>query len=182
LPKSFQRLDSDAAKAGRELCEELGPDSMVAVAFDGNGNDPIGCAAIQKFKVIRQSDVDGTSMETAAGDVVRPDKSDSLPQWEINLVTTSLAYRNRGVAGRLVEALEADIVSQHGKVRLMVRTVDEISGGYWRKMGFTTVDEYCITLPKGFSHVKDAADESRLERDVLLWTGEKEIGSDGGGG
>jgi GNAT superfamily N-acetyltransferase len=169
LPKAFQRLDPDTTKAGQQMREELGPDATIAVAFDGE--DPIACAAVQKFKIIRQSDVDGTA--PAAQQSV---PESSLPQWEINLVTTFLAYRNRGIATRLVKALEEYIGAQHGRVQLMVRTVDEISGGYWRKLGFTAVDEYCITVPKGFSHVKDAPDELRLARDVFLWTGQKVVG------
>lgn len=111
-------------------------------------------------------------MPTQGGEDVKGD-------WEVNLVTTALSYRNRGIATRLVVELENWVMCRvvGRKVRVLVRTVDEISGAYWReKQGFTRVDEYCIVLPKGFSHIKDAKEDMRMQREVFLWTGEKFIG------
>jgi GNAT superfamily N-acetyltransferase len=171
LPKAFQCLSLDVEKAGYDLCEEVGPDAMMALAFDGE--EPIACAGIQKFKAILQHQVDGTAPPTEEHDL--DGQKESLSRWEIMLVTTSQEYRKKGIAGALVKKLEEYITREQGTVQLMVGTIDEISGEYWRKLGFATVPEHCITLPKGFSHVNDAPDEQRLEKDVLLWTGQKVI-------
>lgn len=82
--------------------------------------------------------------------------------WEINLGTTYL---------------ENDIVNHHGATELMVCTIDEIPGAYWRKLGSEEVGEGCIPLPKGMTHIQDAAEELRLEGIVALWTGKRDIQS-----
>jgi len=170
LPKDYERLDKDISKAGAQLCAELGPDCIVAVAFDNLS--PIACATIQRFKTIRQIDIDGTAREKEVGG---KEEKRGPEEWEINLVTTAAGYRSKGVAGQLLEKLEEYIVQKKGKVRLLVRTIDEISGPYWRNRGFKAVDEYCIVLPKGFSHMPDASEDMKLQREVLIWTGERLI-------
>jgi GNAT superfamily N-acetyltransferase len=178
LPKAFQRLLLDPVKAGHQLIEELGNGAVVAVAFE-NGL-PVACAAVQKFRIIRQSEFDSADASTQLPPkhAISETGSEKPQQWELTLVTTSLTHRNRGIARHLLHELEWWLVREHGATELMVRTVDEISGDYWRNLGFEVVPEFCITLPKGMSHIEDAPDELRLERDVGLWTGRRKIRND----
>ncbi|KIW02296.1 uncharacterized protein PV09_06443 [Verruconis gallopava] len=173
LPGGFQRLGPDAARAGRELCEEVDSQSTIAVALLAEA--PVwvrGCAEVQRSSdkamwMVPSVDEGASKTEATPNAVER--------RWEINLVTTAPAYRENGIARELVSTLEQYVLRNYGPSQLMVYTVDEISGAYWRKVGFYTAEEFCIVLPKGFSHVRDAPDEFRIQKDVKLLAGQKRI-------
>jgi GNAT superfamily N-acetyltransferase len=198
LPQPFYRLHPEIPKAAEQLVESLGSRGVMCIAlltdteedregeFDGT---PIACAAIMEFEGGLSSGGEITKHERSSNKVDQvmalgssaieeipavtplPDTL-KVPIWEFNMVSTSRAYQGKGVAQTVIKLLEdhALKIENGEKVHMIARTIEEISGPFWRKRGYKTLEDAWITLPKGFTHMEG---HNGLPRDVLLWTGEK---------
>lgn len=195
LPQPFHRLHPDLSKAAEQLVEDMGSSGVMCVALltsnsEDDGNDeyagtPIACAAIMEFEGDVSDGGDITKHERTAKDVGKATDAESgaveevflkdaskRPGWEFNMVSTSRAHQGKGVAQTIIKRLEDYALDNEegGKVHMIARTIEEISGPFWRKRGYETLEDAWMTLPKGFTHM---AGHNGLPRDVLLWTGEK---------
>lgn len=198
LPQPFHRLHPDLPKAAEQLIEDMGSNGVMCVALLTSSLDddveyagtPIACAAIMEFEGDLSNGGDITKHERTFKDVEMamdlgpgaigemPPTTSALadtsktPAWEFNMLSTSRTYQGKGVAQTLIKLLEDHALKKEegGKVHMIARTIEEISGPFWRKRGYETSEDAWVTLPKGFTHM---AGHNGLPRDVLLWTGEK---------
>jgi GNAT superfamily N-acetyltransferase len=194
LPQPFHRLHPDLPKAAIQLVDDLGENGVICVALVTSDSDegeydgtPIACAAIMQFEGDLSSGGDITKHERSSKQVdaamslgpgaieevpvVSPlADTPRVPAWEFNMVSTSRGYQGKGIAQTIIKLLEDYALNfeNGGRVHMISRTIEEISGPFWRKRGYQTVEDAWITLPKGFTHMEG---HNGLPRDLLLWTG-----------
>lgn len=172
------------------MCVALLKTNSDNIEEDEYAGTPIACAAIMEFEGDLSNGGDITKHERASKDVetamhfgpgaieeIHPTTcaladTSKTPAWEFNMPSTSRAYQGKGVAQTIIKLLEDYSLKNEegGKVHMIARTIEEISGPFWRKRGYETLEGVWITLPKGFTHM---AGHNGLPRDILLWTGEK---------
>ncbi|QDS71181.1 hypothetical protein FKW77_010168 [Venturia effusa] len=194
LSKAAEQLVADMGSNGVMCVALLKIDSENDSGENEYAGRPIACAAIMQFEGELSTGGDITKHERASTDLAKTmdlgpgaieqvsadnsalGKTRKTPAWEFNMVSTSRAYQGRGVAQTIIKLLEDYALEQEkeGKVHMIARTIEEISGPFWRKRGYETLEDAWITLPKGFTHM---AGHNGLPRDVLLWTGEKWLSS-----
>lgn len=137
-PESASRWDGvygDRLPNPESIHAALGHDGIFAVIYEPHdATTPIACAATKRWK----HDLEGLNEAGEDG-------------WEIITVTTRVEWMRRGLAGRCVDALVADVIRQAregekrergSKVKIWVHTVEDLNGAYWRKKGWEEVRSY----------------------------------------
>lgn len=159
-PKFAQRLSYDT-----QLSEEMGETGFTAVAFapkskydEGSCNgydkrdevDIIGTASIKEWANNGEwSPYPTTSTHEASelhGANSEQDPCDGDYELGLVAVKPGANYRKRGIADSLVKACERELVrrltlqgSKRRSIKIMIKTIREVSGPYWLKKGFKTV-------------------------------------------
>jgi hypothetical protein len=112
--------------------ELLGEDGTFAVIYDDA--TPIACASVKRW-------IGGFKEYLVVGE----------EGWEVVAVTTNVKWMRRGLAGRCVDALVAELVKQarddekreNGrKLQVWVHAIDDLYGLYWKKKGWVEVRSY----------------------------------------
>lgn len=115
----------------------LGDGSLAAVLLDRAHARPVAFAAATPGKL----------------DFIGFDDSDKslLQDFEVRLVCVdpSPVYHQRGLAARAVSSLERSIAAQaeaafhkvQGRIQLHLLSAEELTGGYWKRRGWTLVNE-----------------------------------------
>lgn len=193
LSQPFYRLHPDRERAWAQFNEELGVNALVALAFlpksssesnsateaetidpqipdhEANGHDDgpklIACAAIMP---IPMNPLKSSLIQASLG--LPPDLQPT--KWEFNFVITAPSHRGQGLSSGLVRDLEAEAtrLAPGGCARMTAMTVDDVSGEFWRRIGYRKVDELSFLIKKGFTHLEGY---NGLPGDLFLWGGEK---------
>jgi hypothetical protein len=131
------RFESDS-----EMIEQIGPDALCAImTLDGR---VVASACLKAWRPPQGSLVDASLKED------RPDDYALLSEpglsWEVKAVVTvdEPLTRGKGLAGRCVDVLLAQITTQYPLSRskcllLWVQVIEIQAGAYWRRMGYEPV-------------------------------------------
>ncbi|KAF2854698.1 hypothetical protein T440DRAFT_464843 [Plenodomus tracheiphilus IPT5] len=115
--------------------KQLGDRGLIAIIYDpDNSSIPIACAATSPW----DGGFDGG---------YSPDELDG--GWEIKIVTTKEGWMGKGLAGKCVDALFAEVVrlervdlsrvDADRKLRFWIQTVECVNGAFWRRKGWKDV-------------------------------------------
>lgn len=185
LPRPYYRLRPDPEQAWIQFNQELGEHAMLALAFIPDQSAPPGSGKGDKDSMIPDANEEivasaaimpfskmPTKVKHQGKPVPTPIEPIEPVEYEFSFVTTASSYRGRGLSTKLVEKLEeqALTLAPTESVRIVVRTLDEISGEFWRKLGYREVEDMCVVLKEGFSYLEGF---NGLTRDTLLWGGDK---------
>jgi hypothetical protein len=161
LPKAAEQLVESLGEKG-VMCIALLTSNTEDSKYDGT---PIACGAIMEFEgdlstssaitahERRSQDVE-KAMELGPGAIeevpatapqsISPSKAlSTILTWEFNMLSTSRPYQGKGVAQAIIKLLEdyALKIENGGKVHMITRTIEEISGPFWRKRGYMTLED-----------------------------------------
>lgn len=140
-PKDASRWnpdDDDRLSTADSIAQELGEYGFFAVIYDPkNDSKPIACAATTPWKC----DLEGGGQGDRG--------------WEIKLVTSAAEWMRGGLAGRCINAVVAELLTQgHAggtgrdevecgqKLMVWVQTVECVNGEYWKKKGWKELRGY----------------------------------------
>ncbi|KAF1985612.1 hypothetical protein K402DRAFT_394591 [Aulographum hederae CBS 113979] len=185
MPQPFYRLHPDIEKAAPQFLRPLGPRGFVALTLveesDGS-RTPIAALSGMPFEgdweSHRPTKSEAEQSAKESFDAPREDPGPKPPIWEFNQVATSPKYRGRGLSSKLIKMAEEEVLRRcedgnGGRVRMFVRTIEEVSGPFWRARGYVEVPEMFAKLPEGFTHYDKEEGFPGLRREVMIWAGEK---------
>ena len=180
LSQPFYRLHPNADEAWDQFHRELGPHAIIALYNVPNPDPsaPPRPAASPPTAIAAAAALMPTASPAATPHAPSPPPAPAAPpHWEFNFVATGAGHRRQGLSSALVARLEAyaAAAAKAGEARLVVRTVDDLAGAFWRARGYAEDPELCVMLPSGFTHLPGF---NGLPREVWLWGGAKAVGGE----
>jgi len=166
-PKTFKRLGSDPLQGAVLLAEELGEFGFVAIAFvnEGSSKVPVASIGVHPFMGIPRQK--GT----------RPGA-----EWEITCVAVAPEWRGHGLVSKLVaeivEYLRSREERANKKIRILVMTIEELNGAYWRRLNWKTLENGWINIPRSVVVNRIPGVHVPVADPVLVWYGERWFGGE----
>ncbi|THV02512.1 hypothetical protein K435DRAFT_963026 [Dendrothele bispora CBS 962.96] len=180
-PKVFKRLDPDPTRGAALLEEELGEFGFVAVAFapGGGGDGPEGQNDTLSDKIPAASI--GVLPFSGKPKFVEENVIQPGVEWELTCVAVSPDWRGHGLVMKLVEEIVQYVRLKQGcigqRIRIVVLTIEELNGAYWRKLGWETLQENgWITIPRLTVINRIPGIYIPTSDPLLLWYGERWYG------
>ena len=179
FPPTWTRVDPDPVKGAKGLQNELGDHGVFIVIFKAD-NKPVACTGALPFRGENWiNDVDGhREVHLENGEVTTEHKSASYMRskgetadWETCCFCVDPSERRRGLARRLLQAIE-DLVRQKGAKRLISNYAVDETGDFWTRLGFEVIPGAGGMLPKGF---QTDPEKEGLRADVHFNMGAKQL-------
>ncbi|KAJ5464185.1 hypothetical protein N7475_007320 [Penicillium sp. IBT 31633x] len=167
-------------KTDTQLAEELKETGFTAVAFALTQNTIIGTASVKAWDAYSEGKMwkpPGHFEQFSAEEIFSGssavlhslDESASAPcEGEFELAAVAIKpdplYRKKGIVDGLIKACEEELKRRTGlsQLRVSLKVVREVMGGYWLKKGFRIIaEQYCPPLIWGF------------EKGFVLWAMER---------
>jgi ribosomal protein S18 acetylase RimI-like enzyme len=163
-PKVFKRLGTDPSKGAVILAEELGEFGFVAVAFAGSKMDKVPVASMGVFPFM--------------GCMPRQKVSKPGAEWEITCVAVAPEWRGHALVTKLVAEIVQHLLqegySNNRRIRILAMTIEELNGAYWRKIGWTTLEENgWINIPRSVVINRIPGVHIPTSDPILVWYGER---------
>ena len=174
LPKGFLRLPVDPREGAQQLAYNFGPEGFIAVAFAAETESVLACAGLLPY-----NEAEHRAQIRERGGLSNPELlntavDETSDQWELNCVVTRPQNRGSGYASSVIGVLEKEARRRKkmpmNRIRMVVRTIDELSGPFWRRVGYCELEGLKMVLPIGFSHLQGG---EGLQRELAMWYGDK---------